>query len=297
MSAYEKIFLGWSNYAMVDYGQSASIKLGPANANTKQAQQLVALLPDKQVDAFVGDPYSGIYFYYSGSGNDLDQQHDPLGDAAGAARLPCRPRSSYDIELDWDYAYLTVNGTPVATNLSTNTNPNGQNFGKGITGSSGGNWVDLTADLSAFAGQTVTHRLPLLDRWRGGRTPASSSMTSPITGQPLDDAETDPGWSYAGFIRTGGTVSQSFFNAYFAEFRNYRGYDDGLRTGPYNFGFLNNPALGNWVEHFPYQDGLLVWYYDTSFADNNVGDNCLSGRCGGLFLPVDAHPDLLLRAG
>ena len=47
-----------------------------------------------------------------------------------------------------------------------------------------------------------------------------------------------------------------------------------LRTGPYNFGFLNNPALGNWVEHFPYQDGLLVWYYDTSFADNNVGDNC-----------------------
>ena len=30
----------------------------------------------------------------------------------------------------------------------------------------------------------------------------------------------------------------------------------------------------DWVEHFPYQDGLLVWYYDTSFADNNVGDNC-----------------------
>ena len=49
------------------------------------------------------------------------------------------------------------------------------------------------------------------------------------------------------------------------------------------------------MEHFSYQDGLLVWYYDTSFADNNVGDNCADGRCGGLFLPVDAHPDLLLR--
>ena len=90
-------------------------------------------------------------------------------------------------------------------------------------------------------------------------------------------------------------MTKSYFNAYFAEYRNYRGYDDGLRTGPYNFGFLDNPNLQNWVEHFPYQDGLLVWYYDTSFPDNNVGDACLSGRCGGLFLPVDAHPDLLLR--
>ena len=37
----------------------------------------------------------------------------------------------YNIEQDWDYAYLTVNGNPVATNLSTGTNPNGQNFGNG----------------------------------------------------------------------------------------------------------------------------------------------------------------------
>ncbi len=93
----------------------------------------------------------------------------------------------------------------------------------------------------------------------------------------------------------GASATQTFFNAYFAEFRNYRGYDDGLRTGPYNFGFLNNPNLQDWVEHFPYQDGLLVWYYDTSFADNNIGDACLAGRCGGLVLPVDAHPDLLVR--
>lgn len=62
---------------------------------------------------------------------------------------------NYQIELDWDYAYVTVNGTPVVTNLSTNDNPNGQNFGSGITGNYGGNWVALTADLSAYAGQTV----------------------------------------------------------------------------------------------------------------------------------------------
>jgi immune inhibitor A len=105
----------------------------------------------------------------------------------------------------------------------------------------------------------------------------------------VDGGETDPGWTYDGFIRTDGTVIRSFFNAYFAEFRQYRGYDSTLATGPYNF------TVGNWAERFPYQDGLLVWYYDESFEDNNVGDHCASGRCGGLFLPVDAHPDLLIR--
>ena len=293
MSAYEKIFLGWSDYTVIGYGEKASVKLGPSNYTTKQAQQLVLLLPDKEVDFPVGDPYSGDFFYFSGSGNDLDNSMTrSVTLPAGSPSLTAKVK--YDIELDWDYAYLTVNGVGIATNLSTNTNPFGQNFGNGITNNSGGAWVDLTADLSAYAGQTVTIGFRY---WTDGAVanPGLFVDDIAISGQSLDDAETDPGWTYAGFTRTGSVITQSFFNAYFAEFRTYKGYDDGLRTGPYNFGFLDNPALGNWVEHFPYQDGLLVWYYDESFADNNVGDNCGNGRCGGLVLPVDAHPDLLLR--
>jgi immune inhibitor A len=293
MSAYEKIFLDWSNYEVAGAGATSSIKLGPSWTNTRQAQQLVVLLPDKRVDAFVGNPYAGSYFYHSGSGNNLDNTMTrTVTLPAGAVSLTAKVR--YEIELDWDYAYLTVNGSPVATNRSTATNPNGQNFGNGITGSSGGGWVDLTANLSGFANQTVTI---------GFRYWTDVAVAGPgfavdeiaISGQATDGGESEAGWAYTGFARTNGTVEQSFFNAYFSEFRQYRGYDDALKTGPYNFGFLNNPSLGNWVEHFPYQDGLLVWYYDTSFADNNVGDHCGDGRCGGLFLPVDAHPELLLR--
>jgi immune inhibitor A len=251
------------------------------------------LLPDKSVDTFIGSPYAGSYFYHSGSGNNLDNRMTrQVTLPAGAVTLLAKVR--YDIELDWDYAYLTINGTAVATNRSTNTNPNGQNFGNGITGSSGGNWIDLTANLSAFAGQTVTLGFRY---WTDGAVAGAGFGVDDIavTGLPVDGAETNPGWTFAGYQRTTGTISNSFFNSYFGEYRQYFGYDDSLRTGPYNFGFLNNPDLQNWVEHFPYQPGLLMWYYDTSFADNNVGDNCLSGRCGGLFLPVDAHPDLLLR--
>ena len=68
------------------------------------------LLPDKQVDFPVGDPYSGDYFYFSGSGNDLDNSMTrSVTLPAGAPSLTAKVK--YDIELDWDYAYLTVNGT------------------------------------------------------------------------------------------------------------------------------------------------------------------------------------------
>ena len=77
-----------------------------------------------------------------------------------------------------------------------------------------------------------------------------------------------------------------------AEFRQYWGFDESLRDGPYNFGFLNDPNLQNWVERFPYQDGLLISYWDTSYADNNTGEH----PGGGLILPIDAHPATMYRA-
>ncbi|TDB37016.1 MAG: hypothetical protein D9V44_10465 [Actinobacteria bacterium] len=51
--------------------------------------------------------------------------------------------------------------------------------------------------------------------------------------------------------------------------------------------------MPNWAERFPYQDGLLVWYCDTSQADNNASVHPGSGFA----LPVDAHPKALTRNG
>ena len=108
-----------------------------------------------------------------------------------------------------------------------------------------------------------------------------------ITGQPVDGAETDAGWAFSpasgAFRVTTGSETHAYFNAYVAENKQYLGYDAGMQTGPYNFGGTIGP---NWAERFPYQDGLLVWYWDNSFSDNNVGDH----PGGGLILPVDANP-------
>ena len=110
-----------------------------------------------------------------------------------------------------------------------------------------------------------------------------------ITGQTFDDAESDAGWTFDGFRSTTGTESAFYTNYYVVENRQYRGYDAGLANA-YQF------VGGNLVDHFPYQDGMLVSYWDNSFANNDVGANCAAGRCGGLLLPVDAHPEALICA-
>jgi len=293
---WEKFQLGWLNYEVAYAGAKSEHKLGPAETNTKQAQGLFVVLPPKGITDVIAEPYSGDYFYYSGSGNDLDNAMYRAFNLAASSSLSAMVNIS--IELDWDYAYLIVSTdsgttwTNVETNLSTNTNPNGNNFGNGITGYSGG-WVALTADLSAYSGDVLLG----FRYWTDGAFVAPGFMVDDIqvSGYPLDDAESDAGWTFGGFGLTTGSETAYFSNYYVAEFRQYRGYDAGLANA-YNFGWGGDPVLFNFVERFPYQDGLLVSYWDTSFANNNVGANCASGRCGGLLLPVDAHPDLMYRA-
>jgi immune inhibitor A len=217
---------------------------------------------------------------------------------AGTVGLAAKAR--YNIEEDWDYAYLRVsadNGatwTQVPTNLSRTTDPNGNNLGQGITGVKA-SWTDLTADLSPWAGKTV--QLQFRYKADGAQVGQPGVSTPPpglqldaiaVTGQALDGAETDAGWTFSpadgsGFRATAGSVQRAFFNAYIAENRQYDGYDTSLKTA-YNFGFPTKPDL---VESYPYQNGLLINYWDTSQNDNNVGDH----PGFGLVLPVDAHPE------
>ncbi len=303
MGAWEKFQLGWLKYDVAYAGKSSAHKLGPMETNTKQAQGLFVVLPDKYYTVSSMPP-EGTHFYYSGSGNLMDNfmyREFTLG--TGSALTA---KVQYNIEKDWDYAYLVVSTdggttwTSIQTNQSTSSDPNHQNFGFGITGNTGVNWVNLSADLSAYDGQTV---LLGFRYWTDPYVAEKGFKVDElvVSGYPLDGAESDPGWTYepgeGGFrIELGGEEEYGpFFNAYVAEFRQYRGYDQSLRNA-YNFGFLDNPALQDWVERFPYQDGLLINYWDTSFANNNVGSACAAGRCGGLLLTVDAHPTPLIRA-
>jgi immune inhibitor A len=296
LGAWERFQLGWLNaqgskgpfYSVVLPGKNGRGVLGPNDAATDKSQALFVVLPDKHVPLELGAPYAGDQFYYSGSGDDLDNTMSVTTTLpADAETMTAQVR--YDIEPDWDYAYAVVSEddgatwTALDTNLSTDEDPNGQNLGHGITGDSGGDWTELTADISAYAGEEVTLGFRY---WTdvAATYPGMSIDAISIPGVGTSGAEDgDPEWTFDGFRTTTGTEDQAFFNAYVAENRQYDRYDTSLKTA-YNFGFTDSRP--DWVESYPYQDGLLISYWDESYSDNNVGDH----PGGGLIRPIDAHP-------
>jgi immune inhibitor A len=298
-TVWEKWMLGWANVGVAHAGKSSSHRLSASVLSTKQRQGLQVVLPDKVLSEQIGAPHSGSWLYDSNHGNDLDNTMTKTV-TLGAGPISASFWANYDIETCWDYAYLQVstdggaNFVNVHTSASSAENTNGQNFGEGITGRSGApfvcdavggarTWTQVTADLSAYANSTIQLRFRY---WTDGAAVGQGFQVDDleITGQAADGAETDLGWTFDGFRRTQAVLVTSYPNYYFAEFRTYKGYDAALKLGPYNF---TNPA-GKLVTHFPYQDGLLIWYYDTSQHDNNVGDH--PGQ--GLILPIDAHPNI-----
>ena len=275
MSAWDKFQLGWLNYEVARAGAEVRAQARAGGVQHEAGPGCVrSCCRTRTSRANVGTPFAGSNFYYSGAANDLTTEMSrSVTLPAGAVTLSAKVR--YNIEVGFDFAYLEVNGTKVPTSLSNSSvDPNG------IDGHSSNNWVTLTANLSSFADQTVTIGFGYFTdggvQGATGAFPAGISIDEiAITGLPTDGAESDAGWSYTtngstGFHVTTGSEQFSYFNAYLAENRQYTGYDDSLRLGPYNFGF---PSMPNKVEHFPYQDGVLIWYWDSSYDDNNVGDH------------------------
>jgi hypothetical protein len=102
----------------------------------------------------------GSYSFYSGRGDGLQQTLAMTNIVPMWFTQTLTCRLWYDIEQDWDYAYLEGSTDQGATwitaagNRTTNYNPNGSNLGNGITGVSGG-WVTATFDLrSLFVSET-----------------------------------------------------------------------------------------------------------------------------------------------
>ena len=146
MGAWERLQLGWLEaqgdqgpfYTVAQPGEHKEVQLGPNTPNTKKPSALISLLPDKDQLIDIGAPFAGSWMFWSGQGNNLENTMTHTVSAAAATAVTAKVR--YEIEKDWDYAYLeaTSNGTdwtPVHTNLSTPTDPNGRTTGEGITGS------------------------------------------------------------------------------------------------------------------------------------------------------------------
>ncbi|MFD3928452.1 immune inhibitor A domain-containing protein [Streptomyces sp. NPDC058614] len=296
MTAWDKLQLGWLNYDTAKAATKSSHTLGVAEYNTKNAQALVVELPDKTVTNEIVEPAQGATQWWSGSGDNLQQTLTRSVDLTGKSSATLTLDGWWDIEAGYDYLYTEVSTNGGASWTAIDGTADGaaisrDGSGKPALDGTTEAYKKLSYPLDAYAGQNIGLRFRYAtDGGVAQKGFAADEISVTADGAALfsDDAETaDAAWTADGFSRIGASITDDYAQYYIAENRQYVSYDKTLKVGPYNFGF--STTRPDWVEHFPYQNGLLIWKWDTSQADNNTTQH----PGAGLVLPVDAHPAAL----
>ena len=251
--------------------------------------------------------WQGDNYWWGGKANMANGKMTtvaPIAIPAGGASLSFD--LVYDLEDQWDY--LWVQASEDGTTWTTLTNPNiqcthdpdwiGELYGfpedlcaAGIGGFTGynSNWPDPeleTFDLAAFAGKSIYLRLWYM-------TDPATTFTGPFVDNVTvaagattlfaDDAESgDAKWTYAApWQRSNGL--QPFTHNFYLQWRNVSatgGYDSALGDSRWRYG--------------PANTGLLVWYNNNYYSDNEVF-NYLTDYFGfgpkGRMLVLDSHSD------
>jgi immune inhibitor A len=219
-------------------------------------------LPDKET--VVNTPASGQYEYYGGKGDELDNSMSTTVNLTNAKNAVLNFKAWYDIESDWDYASVQVKEAGSATwtaiqgNITTDTDPNEQNPGHGITGSSN-DWIDASFDLSAYAGKNIELKF---NYWTDVAVSLTGfyvddiSITVDNSKVLTDNADVDSSsFKLDGFTKDKGKF---FSNRYYLlEWRSHNGVDIGLKN------------IRRGASLMSYDKGLVVWYVDESYGDDN----------------------------
>ena len=229
----------------------------------------------------------------------------PIAIPAGGASLSFD--LVYDIEDQWDF--LWVQASEDGTTWKTLTNANTQCThdveldrrpvrvpGGSVCGGDRRSSPAITRagrrpryqafDLAAFAGKSIWLRLWYMTDWAttySGPFVDNVKVAAGATSLFADDAESgDAKWTYAApWQRSSGL--QTFTHNYYLQWRNVSatgGYDSALGEERWRFG--------------PANTGLLVWYNNNFYSDNEVFNYLTdypSFGPKGRMLVVDAHPE------
>ncbi|GAT74432.1 peptidase M6, immune inhibitor A [Microbacterium sp. HM58-2] len=279
MGPWEKLQLGWLDYSIVSPGEGGTYTLSPAALQVDgQDQALVVDVPDVETTSTVVD-LAGGHAWWTSSADDLNTTLTRTLDLSAVRSATVSASAWYDIEAGYDYLYAEY---------STDGGAEWTSAGSPISDSSDGRWKTLRYSVPGGSADTQFRFRYQSD---GGVHLAGAFIDDIVVksgGTTLftDDAEGgENGWTAAGgFALSDGTSTASGDRYYLAENRTYVGYDTTLQTGPYQFS--KGITAPDWVEHFPFQDGMVVWAVDESYSDNNTIEHL--GH--GLALPVDANP-------
>jgi len=246
--------------------------------NHAQTNQISIPLPTTTIP--FKQPYGGGYQYYSGQGHLINNAASFDLDLPSTTPLTLKMKAHWNIEQDYDYAQVMVDGVVIAGNhtKASNTINGARNI---ITGSSADiagaegtdNWVDLEYDLSAYAGRVNTQISIIYrtDEAVGDYGLALDNLVIMAAASQvyLDDAETPAIMNLAGFSRID-SERPGDARRYIIQLRSHNGVDAGLPS-------------------HSYEPGVLLWLENFSYSDNNSSEHAGVGLIG----VVDADQNLI----
>jgi immune inhibitor A len=217
--------------------QSTPIDPGETRASVAQFGVDYLALPEGATGLeFRGDTSVGLaaemprgrYAWWSNRSDDSLATLTRAVDLRGQSAATLTFDTWYEIENDYDYTFVTVSADGGKTwetlpgTLTTDEDPQGVNYGHGITGVSGvpggkleegdrGIWTSERMDLSPYAGQEVLLRFwQINDQGFNAAGMLIDNIAIPEIGFS-DDVEGGPGdWQAEGFVRVDGDLAQSW---------------------------------------------------------------------------------------
>ena len=212
MSAWDKLVFGWLDYQLVDPGdrqdEDHARPVGGAEQRRQAGGGRVAARPDRRQGS-VGTPFAGSKFYYSSTGNDMDNAMvkpvtlptgAPIADREGA--LQHRGGLGLRVRDRLDRRRRALRRPSTRTSRRT-TQPERAELRRGDHRRLDGDRLGRPDGRSVrVRGPDRQARVRVLDRRRAGgrprprRTRASRSTTSRSPVSRVDGAETDAGWTF-----------------------------------------------------------------------------------------------------
>ncbi len=186
-----------------------------------QGTLTIAFTGTTQVKVVPNDPHSGAHQWWSNRGDDSDMTLTHTFDLSGVDQARLQFWTWYDIEEDWDFAYVEVSTDGGQTwdilpgRYTTSENKSGNSFGQAWTGISGDGdtpqWVQEEVDLSDYVGQVIDLRFEYItDDAVNHAGLLLDDITIPAIGY-FDDVESgDGGWQASGFVPMDNVLPQRY---------------------------------------------------------------------------------------
>jgi len=273
----------WADIATYDYSglqqQSELVTLTEAVDADATVNMVRVNVPGGMAPFYA--PYSGSMQYYSGFGDLKNHSMSFNLNVPTGTTLSLQMKSHWNIEQDYDYVQVLVDNVAIEgnhTDLTNQYHASVQHFISGrsldIAGAEGTvGWVDLTFDLSAYAGTTVAINIQYItDPSVGDYGFVVDDIKLMADGSEVysDGAEDNPVMaSLNGFSVIGDSRSEGDKN-YYIQMRSFNGVDVGLTSRNY-------------------AAGMLVWFGDPDYSNNQSFDH--PGH--GFISVVDANQNLL----